>query len=60
MKKQTPKLTKKELEEIRNYELDYEEATKAMVIVTFITVLLAIVTVAAIITIALGAANGRG
>lgn len=59
MKKQTPKLTKKELEEIRNYELDYEEATKAMVIVTFITVLLAIVTVAAIITIALGAANGR-
>jgi len=60
MKKKTPKLTKKELEEIRKYELDYEEATKAMVIVTFITVLLAIVTVAAIITIALGAANGRG
>ena len=60
MKKKTPKLTKRELEEIRKYELDYEEATKAMVIVTFITVLLAIVTVAAIITIALGAANGRG
>ena len=60
MKKKTPKLTKKELEEIRKYELDYEEATKAMVIVTFVTVLLAIVTVAAIITIALGAANGRG
>lgn len=60
MKKQTPKLTKKELDEIRNYELDYEEATKAMVIVTFITILVAIVTVAAIITIALGAANGRG
>lgn len=60
MKKKTPKLTKKELEEIRKYELDYEEATKAMVIVTFITVLLAIVTVAAIITIALGAVNGRG
>lgn len=60
MEKKTPKLTKKELEEIRKYELDYEEATKAMVIVTFITVLLAIVTVAAIITIALGAANGRG
>lgn len=57
MKKQTPKLTKKELEEIRNYELDYEEATKAMVIVTFITILVAIVTVAAIIILALGAVN---
>ena len=60
MKKKTPKLTKKELEEIRDYELDYEEATKAMVIVTFVTILVAILTVAAIITIALGAANGRG
>lgn len=60
MKKQTPKLTKKELEEIRGYELDYEEATKAMVIVTFVTILAAVLTVAAIITIALGAANGRG
>lgn len=60
MKKQTPKPTKKELKEIRDYELDYEEATKAMVIVTFITILAAVFTVAAIITIALGAANGRG
>lgn len=59
MKKKTPKLTKKELEEIRGYELDYEEATKAMVIVTFVTILAAALTVAAIITIALGAANGR-
>lgn len=60
MKKQTPKLTKKELEEIRNYELDYEEATKAMLVVTFITILAAILTVAAIIALALGAVNGRG
>ncbi len=60
MKKKTPKLTKKELEEIRGYELDYEEATKAMVIVTFVMILAAVLTVAAIITIALGAANGRG
>jgi hypothetical protein len=60
MKKNPHKPTKEELDEIRDYELDYEEATKAMVIVTFITILAAILTVAAIITLALGAANGRG
>lgn len=60
MKKNPHKPTKEELDEIRDYELDYEEATKAMVIVTFITILAAILTVAAIIALALGAANGRG
>lgn len=60
MKKNPHKPTKEELDEIRDYELDYEEATRAMVIVTFITILAAILTVAAIIAIALGAANGRG
>lgn len=60
MKKNPQKPTKEELDEIRDYELDYEEATRAMVIVTFITILAAILTVAAIIAIALGAANGRG
>lgn len=60
MKKNPQKPTKEELDEIRDYELDYEEATRAMVIVTFITILAAILTVAAIIAIALGATNGRG
>lgn len=60
MKKNPQKPTKEELDEIRDYELDYEEATRAMVIVTFITILAAILTVAAIIALALGAANGRG
>lgn len=60
MKKNPHKPTKEELDEIRDYELDYEEATKAMVIVTFITILAAILTVAAIIALALGATNGRG
>lgn len=60
MKKNPHKPTKEELDEIRDYELDYEEATRAMVVVTFITILAAILTVAAIIAIALGAANGRG
>ncbi len=60
MKKNPQKPTKDELDEIRDYELDYEEATRAMVIVTFITILAAILTVAAIIALALGAANGRG
>jgi len=60
MKKNPQKPTKEELDEIRDYELDYEEATRAMVVVTFITILAAILTVAAIIAIALGAANGRG
>lgn len=60
MKKNPHKPTKEELDEIRDYELDYEEATRAMVIVTFITILAAILTVAAIIALALGAANGRG
>lgn len=60
MKKNPQKPTKEELDEIRDYELDYEEATRAMVIVTFITILAAILTVAAIIALALGVANGRG
>jgi hypothetical protein len=60
MKKNPQKPTKEELDEIRDYELDYEEATRAMVVVTFITILAAILTVAAIIALALGAANGRG
>ena len=60
MKKNPQKPTKEELDEIRDYELDYEEATRAMVIVTFITILAAILTVVAIIALALGAANGRG
>lgn len=60
MKKNPQKPTKEELDEIRDYELDYEEATRAMVIVTFITILAAILTVAAIIALALGATNGRG
>ena len=60
MKKNPHKPTTEEIEEIRDYELDYEEATRAMVVVTFITILAAILTVAAIIAIALGAANGRG
>jgi hypothetical protein len=60
MKKNPHKPTKEELDEIRDYELDYEEATRAMVVVTFITILAAILTVAAIIALALGAANGRG
>lgn len=60
MKKNPHKPTKEELDEIRDYELDYEEATRAMVVVTFITILAAILTVVAIIALALGAANGRG
>ena len=60
MKKNPQKPTKEELDEIRDYELDYEEATRAMVVVTFITILAAILTVAAIIALALGVVNGRG